>query len=188
MATFALWWFCWKKKDTTKYEVLYYCLVAMSIFALCVKQASYWIILLVPYIILVMLINADKFRDNVILEMLLSVSFIIERAYYLYWCYSYNLFNKMFGIYPSNDKEYIYCLVPRIIDNLAEKIGISAENICSLFMGAFAVGLILFLYDNRPARLKDAEIDYTLIRKYSWFRIVPAIGVAIIPLAAALFF
>ena len=72
----------------------------------------------------------------------------------------------------------IYCLVPRFIDNLAEKIGISPENICSLFMGAFATGLIMFIYDNRPTQLNDAEIDYTVIRKYSWIRIVPAVGVA----------
>lgn len=188
VATFAFWWICWKKKDVTKYEVLYYSLIAMSIFSLCVRLNTYWIILLVPYVIIIMGINADKFLDNVILEVLLSVSYVIYQAYILFWCYSYNLVNKMFGIYPSNDKEYVYCLVPRFIDNLAEKIGISPENICSLFMGAFATGLILFVYDNRPARLKEAEIDYTVIRKYSWFRIVPAIGVAIIPVAAVLFF
>ena len=100
--------------------------------------------------ILILITNIDKFRDNVILEMIFSMGFVVFQAYKRYWCYSFELFTQMFDINPESIKDYRICGIVKIMNTFHEISGISTENICSLFTCCFALGLILFLYDNRP--------------------------------------
>lgn len=182
--TLALWWFCWKKKNATDYDVIYICTLSMSIFSLCVRMHPYWIVLLAPYVVIIIILNMERICDNIILELIFSLCYTIFCAYNYYWCYSFNLFNKMFGLYSDYNMEYQYCLVLRIIDNLSEVIGISSINIISIFTCGFAVGLIMFLFDNRPGQQVECSVDYKRLRQLVWVRALFGIGVAMIPMVA----
>ena len=183
--TFLFWWICWKKKEVTQYEVIYYCLASMSIFALFVKQNPYWMILLVPYVVLIMIMNMDKLRDNIILDIIFSLGFVLWQAYERYWCYSYEMFSKMIGQDFGVIGNYEVCGFVKIIDKLQNMIGISSAHLISLLVCSFALGLILFLYDNRPGIQKKQSMDETGIRRLTWIRTIPALGVALLPLITA---
>ncbi len=179
--TFGFWWVCWKKKQATQYEIVYYCLIGMSIFVLFVDLKPYWIILLVPYVVLMLVLNADRFSDNVILELLFSMGYVVFQSYKRYWCYSLEMVTKMLNIEPSVPLELEMCGSVKAIDVLQDISGISVQNIYSVFVCCFAVGLILFLYDNRPRVVRKQVLDFRNIRIWSRIRIVPAIIVVLLP-------
>ena len=160
----------------------------MSIFVLFVKQNPYWLILLVPYVILTMITNMDKFRDNVILECIFSMGFILQQAYERNWCYSFDMFTKMTGIDPQIEGYYDVCGFVGIIDRLQEMTGVSAEHIISVLVCCFVLGLILFLYENRPGIQCFQEVDFERVRCISWIRIIPALGVALLPFITAFYY
>ena len=186
-ATFILWWICWKKKETSKIEVIYIVLLSMSIFAAFVDVYPYWIILLVPYLAIIMALNSTNLVDNFILETIFSIGYMIYQIGLYPWCFGLRLVNKMFGVAEGSYFRYDESGVNIFIEYLSEFSGISIENVYSLFACCFIVGLGLFLYENRPKVIKSSIQDNKDNNWYlDWIRLAIGTGVMLIPLTELL--
>lgn len=183
VALFLLWWICWKKEKATDYEVIFVCLVSMSIFFLFADTMPYWIILLLPYVVLVMVLNPSGYQDNVILEGIFSIGFILYSACTARQCYNMHLLVYMLKparLPVKGEMDYIDFGFSSLVERLSLKVGISYENIASLFLTCFTVGLILFLYKNHPGQ-QNGELDIQKVRVGAWVRVALGICIAMLP-------
>lgn len=188
VAMLLIWWFCWKKKNVTQYEIIFACAVSMSSFFLFADTYPYWIILLVPYIVLLLVLNPVNIVDNTILEGVFSVGYIISSACVRRQCYNMNLLVYMLKpdcITVQGEMDYVDFGISSIMLKFSQLIGISYENITSLFLTCFAVGLILFLWYNRPGK-QDGVMDMCLLRRCVIVRTMVALCVAMIPMLGVL--
>lgn len=188
---FILWLWCYLNKRTLcNRNIVYVCAAAMSIFILTVKIHPYWAIILMPYLALVMVFHPERMRDNLLLESVFSVGYVLNKAITYYWTSSINLIDQMtmpqhkfsYGSSEISPSEYgIYYYVCR----LSERIGISVTNIGYIFKAAAVAGLIMFLFMNYPGRKQEEpgeKIDYSKRRKWLFVRFVISCMVGMLPM------
>ena len=188
---FTIWIVCYFiKKEVDSQKLIYLCLVVMSVFFLTAKVHPYWITLLVPYLILVMFFNYEKLEKNIILEFLLAVSYICRMN--LFWPGCSSLPVLYYMVKPAKVREYVaqcgadgletYSLA-KIFTRLGNWLGISIENISSIFGALFLVALVFFLLINIPGEGKreSGVIDYGNIRKGYLFRLCVSVCVGLLP-------
>lgn len=161
LGMFVVWIWCYvNKRELEKREIIYLCALVMGIFITTVKVHPYWGILLVPYLILLLLFNPKHIKENLLLETIISVGYVFNKAILYYWCFGMAQIERMVG--PnyrfSYDPEEInigkYGL-ESIIAKLSEKVGISETNIAHTFSALYVAGIVYFLYYNWPKRVSD---------------------------------
>lgn len=184
VVTLLIWWLCWKKEKTSQYEIIYLCAISMATFFLFAGTYPYWIILLTPYITLLIALNPHNIKDNVLLEAIFSFGYIFYNACTVRHCFNLNLIVYMLkpGRFPiQGNFDYVDFGISSLMSKISTAIGIDMDHIASLFLTCFAVGLILFLFTNRPQNYKegiDIESDF---RKHAWIRVGLSLCVALIP-------
>ena len=162
---FTIWIVCYLiKRELTGTEVIYLCALVMSVFILTVKIHPYWVILLAPYLSLVIVLNPDRIKENLILETVISIGYVINKAILYYWCFGMSQIENMlapnykFSYDPESVITARYGL-ERIVFKVSQKVGISEENVAHTFGAMFVAGIILFLYFNFPKRVrKEGDI------------------------------
>ncbi|TCL59382.1 hypothetical protein EDD76_104119 [Kineothrix alysoides] len=187
----AIWLICYfNKKELKNREVIYLCAVVMAIFVLTVKVHPQWGILLLPYIILIIMFHPHRMRENLVLEGVFSVGFILNKAIGYYWTCNLNLVGNMlaprhkFSFVDDNLSANDYGL-SHYISILSEKVGIWESNIMKGFGAAVVVGLIYFLVLNYPRREESGEVvphDYAKRRKWLTARFAISCLVGILPM------
>lgn len=171
---FAVWICCYLMKSEVKeIEVIYLCALVMSIFIMTVKVHPYWGILLVPYLSLLLVMNPTKIKENMFLELLISVGYVMNKAILYPWGFSMSQIERMIGpqYVFSYDKENTNVArfgVEGLVYELSQKIGISEINIAHIFSSLFVVSLVIFLLLNRPNKI---EKETTSIGETEGFRV-----------------
>lgn len=194
---FVIWICCYLiKRELEEREVIYLCALVMSIFLVTVKIHPYWGILLVPYLALVLVMNPKQIKENILLETLMSVGFVLNKAILYPWGFGMGQIERMVGpnYVFSYDREttnigkYGF---ERLIFVLSEKIGISEQNIAHMFSALFVAAVVLFLYYNLPSRIEESEqyISETEgFRKAMGLRFLFSLFVAIMPMIGLLMY
>ena len=187
---FSVWLFSYfNKKEWKNREVIYLCAVVMAIFVLTVKVHPQWGILLLPYIVLIIIFHPQRMRENLILEGVFSVGFVLNKAIGYYWTCNLNLIGNMmaprhrFSFADDNLCANDYGL-SYYISKLSEKVGIWESNIMKVFGAAVVVGLIYFLILNYPGRKESGEAvlhNYAQRRKWLLARFAVSCLVGMLP-------
>ena len=194
---FAIWICCYLiKRELTGIEVIYLCALVMSVFITTVKIHPYWGILMVPYLSLIMVLNSKHLKENLLLETLISVGYVINKAILYPWCFSMAQIERMvgpnyvFGYDRENTNISRYGL-EGLVYKLSEKIGISENNIAHMFSALFVVASAMFLYLNWPTRMEKEE-DYIGekegFRKAMLLRFLFSLFVAVLPIIGLLMY
>lgn len=188
---FVLWLFCYLyKKEMNNRNIIYVCAVAMSIFILTVKIHPYWAIILVPYLVLLIMFHPLRMKDNLILEGVFAIGYVLNKAITYYWTCGLNMIEQLtmpqhkfsYGsseILPTEYGFYYY------ICRISERIGISVTNIGYIFKAASVAGLIMLLFWNYPERKQDGqvtEVNYQERRKWLFGRFVISCMVGMLPM------
>ena len=162
---FVLWLFCYLyKKEMSNRNIIYVCAVAMSIFILTVKIHPYWAIILVPYLVLIIMFHPLRMKDNLILEGVFAIGYVLNKAITYYWTCGLNMIEQMtkpqhsFSYGSSEMSSGMYGFY-YFVERLSNKVGISVTNIGYIFKAAAVAGLIMFLYWNYPGRKQDVQIS-----------------------------
>lgn len=171
----TIWLICYfHKKELKNREVVYLCALVMAIFILTVKVHPQWGILLLPYMVLIIMFHPYRMRENLILEGVFSVGFVLNKAIGYYWTCNLNLIGNMmapkhkFSLADENLSINDYGL-SHYISVLSQKIGIWESNIMKGGGAVVVVGLIYFLVLNYPGGEGIDEIvfyDYAKRRKW----------------------
>lgn len=188
---FMLWIWCYLyKKELNNRTIIYVCAVAMSIFILTVKIHPYWAIVLIPYLVLIIVFHPERMGDNLLLEGIFSIGYVLNKAITYYWTCDLNMIEQLtmpqhrfsYGSSEMPPSEYgLYYYICRV----SERIGISVSNIGYIFKAAAVAGLIMFLYRNYPGRKQDeqiTEINYQERRKWLFERFVISCMVGMLPM------
>lgn len=191
LGMFMLWIWCYLyKKELDNRKIIYLCAVAMSIFILTVKIHPYWAIVLIPYLVLIIVFHPERMRDNLLLEGVFSVGYVLNKAVTYYWTCGLNMIEQLtmpqhkfsYGASEMSSSEYgLYYYICRV----SERIGISVSNIGYIFKAAAVAGLIMFLYWNYPGRKQDVqvlEVSYEARRKWLFIRFVISCMVGMLPM------
>lgn len=194
---FAIWICCYLiKRELTGIETIYLCTLVMSVFIVTVKLHPYWGILLVPYLSLVVVLNPKHLKENLLLETLMSVGYVINKAILYPWCFSMAQIERMvgpnyvFGYDRENTNISRYGL-EGLVYKLSQKIEISENNIAHMFSALFVVSIAMFLYLNWPGRMEKEE-DYIGetegFRKAMLLRFLFSLFVATLPMIGLLMY
>ncbi|MDE6846807.1 MAG: hypothetical protein K2J99_13725 [Lachnospiraceae bacterium] len=188
---FALWLFCYLyKKELNNRKIIYVCTVAMSIFILTVKIHPYWAIILVPYLVLIIMFHPERMKDNLILEGVFAIGYVLNKAITYYWTCGLNMIEQMTRpqhrfSYGSSDMESSMYGFYYFVVRLSEKIGISATNIGYVFKAASVAGLVMFLIWNCPwmrqETVQSSAVDYKERRRWLYTRFVISCMVGMLP-------
>lgn len=190
---FMIWLFCYLYKgEVTKRQVIYLCTLTMSVFILTVKIHPYWGIILVPYLILTHVLYPGRMKENLILEGVFSIGYVLNKAITYYWTCNLNMIEQMtmpqhtfsYGRDGLEGSDYGFSYY---VGRLAERISISATNIGYIFKAAAVAGLIMFLIWNYPGRRENTafgveKINYMEWRKWLFVRFVISCLVGILPM------
>ena len=160
---FAVWVFCFLyKKEMEKRNIIYLCAVVMSIFILTVKLHPQWAIIGVPYLILLIMFHPEKMRDNLLLEGMFTVGYVLNKAIIYKWTCNLNMIDNMFwpqhefSFGSPEDAATDYGL-SYYLGRISDATSISLDNISYLFKAAAVVGLVMLLIYNRPGRKTEEE-------------------------------
>lgn len=188
---FILWIWCYlNKKELNNRKIIYLCAVAMSIFILTVKMHPYWVIVLMPYLALIIVFHPERMKDNLLLEGIFSIGYVINKAITYYWTCDLNMIEQLLA--PQHKFSYGSSEIPPAeyglyyyMCRLGEKIGISVTNIGYIFKAAAVAGLIMFLFYNYPGRnqgTQGAEISFKERRMWLFGRFVISCAVGMLPM------
>lgn len=188
---FILWIWCYlNKKELRNQQIIYLCAVAMSIFVLTIKMHPYWVIVLMPYLALVMMLHPARMRDNLLLEGIFSIGYVLNKAITYYWTCGLNMIEQLLA--PQHKFSYGASEIPSTeygfyyyMCRFGERIGISVTNIGYLFKAAAVAGLIMFLFYNYPERKQDIQetvIDYQERRKWLFVRFIISCVIGLLPM------
>lgn len=188
---FALWAFCYLyKKEMTRRQIIYVCAVTMSIFVLTVKIHPQWCIILMPYLVLIMMFQPEKMKDNLILEGMFSLGYVLNKALAYYWTCNLCMIESMTK--PQHSFSYSSPEVTGsdygfsyYIARISDKTGISTVNFAYMFKAAAVAGLIMFLIWNFPGRKREGTelpIDYKQRRKWLLMRFLISCMIGMLPM------
>lgn len=189
---FAVWIFCYLyKKDMTNRHIIYLCTVTMSIFVLTVKFHPQWCIILIPYLVLIITFHPERMKENLILEGVFSIGYVLNKAIAYYWTCNLNMIENM----TAPQHTFSYALeaggsaygLSHYVARLGDKIGISQDNFAYMFKAAVVAGLVMFLLWNYPGRKEGGEgakisINYVQRRKWLFTRFVISCLVGMLPM------
>lgn len=192
---FAIWIACYLiKRELKAEEVIYLCALVMSVFIITVKVHPYWGILLVPYLSLIMVLNPSKIKENILLETLMSVGYVMNKAILYSWCFGMAQIERMAGpnYQFSYDPETTHIGkygLERLVYKLSQKVGIGEANIAHTFSALFVVSTIIFLYLNWPSKIEEKECligDVEGVRKGMNLRFLFSLFVGLLPMIGLL--
>lgn len=194
---FSVWIFCFlRKKQTGNREVIYLCALIMGTFMATAKIHPYWGILLVPYLSLILVFRPEKIRENLFLETLMSVGFVMNKAILYYWCFGMSQIERMvnpnyqFSYDPETTNIGKYG-IERIFYKLSQKIEIDEVNMAHMFSVLFVVAFVAFLYCNRPEKNEESSIelgDTENFRLRMMWRFAFSLFVGILPMIGLLMY
>jgi hypothetical protein len=123
------------------------CLAVYTIFFCFAQTFPYWIILMVPFTTLVIVQNINRLKINIILDILLAISYQFVCQNIFYWCYSDNIVRdaclpKIFGATVYELHGY------HSLQSIYTSIGIN--KFTSLFLAVFICCSLVFIIINYP--------------------------------------
>lgn len=194
---FAVWLFCYLyKKELSNKQIIYVCASVMSIFLLTVKIHPYWAIIIVPYLVLLIMFHPERMRENLILEGVFALGFVLNKAITYYWTCNLNLIENMtmpqhrfsYASEGASGSNYGFS---SCVTRLSELISISDTNISYIFKAAAVVGLIMFMIWNYPGRKEEGSagaVNYLERRKWLFTRFVISCMVGMLPMVGLIIY
>lgn len=191
---FAIWIFCYLcRKKLENRQIIYLCALIMGVFILTVKLHPQWAIILLPYLILLISFHPERMRENLLLEGVFSVGYVLNKAVTYPWTCNLNLVDNMFMpqhrfSYGNPDVDGSSYGFSSVITRVSEVIGISDTHIGYIFKAAAVTGLIMFLVYNYPGRRvleqenTQENVDYRKRRQWLFYRFVVSCLVGMLPL------
>lgn len=193
---FAIWICCYFiKRELKAIEVIYLCAIVMGVFIATVKMHPYWGILMVPYLALMVVMNPAKIKENLFLELLISIGYVMNKAILYPWCFSMAQIERMVGpnyvfSYDRESTNTSRLGLAGLVGELSQAIGISENNIAHIFSALFVVSVVAFFVVNRPGKVEEtvyigeAEEFRSLMRG----RFLFSLFVAILPIIGLLMY
>lgn len=151
-------------------------------FFLLAKSHPYWSVLLPPFVVLVLVLNPERFHVNILLDSIGSLAFLLYQAYNYSWVY-------------LSENNLSWLLLKNIpfageFDSLTSMIEHwELHYWVSLLYAAFAVTIAALLYLNRPQSsdgYQDAELNTDIFQKGVYaFRVLCIFGFLLLTLLIA---
>lgn len=194
---FMVWICCYLiKRELKDIEVIYLCAVVMSIFIVTVKIHPYWGILLVPYLALLLVMNSTKIKENIFLELLISIGFVMNKAILYPWGFGMAQIERMVGpqyvfSYDRENTNIARFGVEGLVYELSQMIGISETNIAHVFSALFVGSVVIFLLLNRPDKIEEDSVyigETEGFRLSMWTRFFFSLFVAVMPIIGLLMY
>ena len=192
---FIIWILCYfRKEEVSEKQVIYICALVMSVFVLTAVIHPYWVVLVSPYIALLISFNMDIYDKNSILDILISIGYVLRMVKYYYGCGSLGEIYMM--LQPKELLDYKWAEdypvstygVSRLTDKVASMIGLSPDNMASIFGALFVAAMVLFLYINYPReKAQSEEPDFAKIRLYTYLRVAVAVFIGMFPIWGYIF-
>ena len=158
--------------------------IASCSFYLFTNINPYWIILILPYFILMICSDANKVRNNILMEIVMSCSIIINQMLVYHWCFSEQTMLSMSvsNISPAALNDSI-AISEGAISQIFTAISMGASSFFpSVTIGVFIAFVIYNFPRNINAKQKvKLEIDYPL-KEMLVFRTIAFCTIALIPI------
>lgn len=181
-----LYLFCYFYKPETDEEIkkwsIYICfLVFANLFITCMTH-PYWIMILLPFVVLIMGMNRQYIYANVILETVMTWGLILAQIFRFPWCFGSALVSGMFwpSIFGKQEVFEGYTIMT-ILQELglegAAKYGIGVG--CTIFFGCTLVFAVLNFpgWKKELSIVKDMSIDWLIV-----VRVLAGFVMALLPI------
>lgn len=176
-----------RKEDDRTRITIYLCLMAYVIQFTAAYSHPYWLILMSPFMILVILADPEKSYLNLMAETLMTAAMVGAQIMYFEWCFCSNIVELSFWKY----------LLPNGIGESGEWRSLSAflslrisdprlqEYVTGACLSVYAAGLLFFVLWNCPFLSHKWSLVTRQERDYKWLypvRAVISLGLGSIPL------
>ncbi len=165
---------------------IYICFITYAILFVCCFSHPYWILVMMPFIVIIIGQNIEIAFANTITEMILTWGMLLAQVFKFPWCFGsalvYGMFwPKILGEMPS----FLPVTVMTIYTTLTGSEG-SQGYLIDIGNSVFMAGIIVFAIINNPLFVKSKMIQQygESIPRWVWIlRILSDIGVAVLPIA-----
>lgn len=184
---FILWVWCWfNTRKLSEVEIIYICLIGISIFFLSAETYPYWIVLVSPYVAILTCYHSNILKMNLFLEACCGLGYVCVKAITSPQCYNYNLVVEMLRNEPFN-KDFYFMGLTNFISKFSDIMGISIDNFRTFSRGIFGAAFVMMLYYMRPNKVeKEHPIRMGDIKYFYWKAIfcvlitgIPLLGVVV---------
>jgi len=154
LGTILLYLYCYTREtgdlETFRRQAIYAGFLGLANFFVLAFSYPYWIILWVPFIVLLMFQNIDRLKYSLVIEMMMSFAMIIAQMLKFDWCFGIKTIQPM--LLPL-----IFGKVETLSLNLQvgqfHKLGSALTNLAlSSALSVFAAATIVLALYNRPER------------------------------------
>ena len=175
-------WCYYKKTEIVEIDLQYYSiyipfLVMLSLFMF-IPAYPYWFVLMSPYIAIIIGLNMNNMKINVLLETIGSIGMFLTSVLYCPWVYSCRtmemlLMQKFFPMWVNSEREF---------NNIAELLDeYNLSRFMPAFMAVFLVCYGAFLLINcRNQQIDKAEENEKFEKGYLYVRFLPIILVIVL--------
>jgi hypothetical protein len=155
VAIMLLFIFCFNHQTKTDDELerfsVYTVFVSFAILFAFTKSNPYWLILIVPFMTLMIFQNISKFKVNLLLEIMVSISCVFSQMIVFHWCFGIQMLQpmllaKLFGDPATFAKVYG-------VEALVRSRGFYSlfmDRALPVLLAAFVAGLISMIVINFP--------------------------------------
>ena len=181
--------YCYLKKINAKEELkkqgIYCCFLMFAILFMTSKSSPYWLLFLIPLVVILMGQNYKYLYVNLLLETIFTWGLILGQILSFPWCFgnaiaSGMLLSKIFGTQNTFVPITPLTVLEKLVDNNIMQ-GFLVGCGCSIFIA----GLFLFALINFPGGKKEFVFivnEEKNPRGMIYLRIVTGIGIACIPI------
>ena len=157
-----------------KYAI-YLSFAAFHILFLFVTCHPYWLVYYTPFFAIIVFMNTNNIKNNLFLDIGMSLSTLISQIYYFYWCFSANQVNYM--LMP-----HLFGFRTNATKTVVELIGVSTfEKYMPMVLALNFISVFFLLFINRPKKGEQTNIDDVAIeRSIIWSRMLLIIPIAIL--------
>ena len=185
--------YAWREEDNGKRlsEVaVYVCFMAYMIQFTFGYSHPYWLILLVPFMVLVILQNEKLRYLNLLLEMLLTAAMAVAQIFTYTWCFNSNIVNLSFWkmLLPEGVSDQEFSVMSILADLVSDPR--LQEYVSGAGLSVFAAGMILFTILNCPLWKDRLPLIWRSREEYKWIlplRAFLAVCLGMVPLLLYIF-
>ena len=165
---------------------IYVCFLAYAILFVTCMQHPYWLLILVPFIVLIMGQNRRYLYVNLVLETILTWGMIVAQIFKFPWCFGNALAAGMFWPRILGAQKAFAAVTPMTVYTKLTGSESSQGYLIRAGCSLFVAGILLFALINFPFWKKTLPFIET-DKKPAWWliglRILAGFGLALIPVA-----
>ncbi len=159
-----------------------------SFFGLC-NAYPYWVVYLIPFMVMLIANNAGNYRINILLETVGTIALLAHYYLYYWWCYFGVTLNSMLWKYVTPDllnHPDSWVQLGQQSELLQLLVG-KGSGFCPMFRAAFILACVALAYFNFPKKEQmQKATQFTVEYDVFILRWIGMLGVVLIPIVVML--